>query len=147
MLKKKVAYISHNGDVYFSVRHFATYGALAHQDIEKLRTGTRVSVMDMTAKSDSLDFVLDCGNGGCAGSLARRVLGLHEVLAELFQHFGVKSWRDWCRGQHLHRKTCLRAELLDGFNNAADVFVSEQDRLQHLFFRHFPGKAFDHGDR
>jgi cysteinyl-tRNA synthetase len=56
LLDKGFAYIADNGDVYYSVSQFKTYGALGHQDLEKLHSGARVAVID--AKHHPLDFVL-----------------------------------------------------------------------------------------
>lgn len=56
LLEKDFAYIAENGDVYYRVNHFKNYGELSHQDLEKLRAGARVDVVD--AKQDPLDFVL-----------------------------------------------------------------------------------------
>lgn len=50
------AYIAENGDVYYDVRSFATYGALAHRNIDQLESGARVEINDV--KRDPLDFVL-----------------------------------------------------------------------------------------
>ena len=50
------AYIADNGDVYYQVNRFPSYGKLAHQDLEKLQSGVRVAVVD--AKHHPLDFVL-----------------------------------------------------------------------------------------
>jgi cysteinyl-tRNA synthetase len=50
------AYQAENGDVYFDVSSFATYGQLSGKKLEDLRAGARVEV-DM-AKDDPLDFVL-----------------------------------------------------------------------------------------
>jgi len=56
LLNKGFAYVADNGDVCYSVNKFKTYGQLAHQDLEKLRAGARVTVND--DKHDALDFVL-----------------------------------------------------------------------------------------
>lgn len=56
LLDKGYAYIASNGDVYYQVKQFKNYGELAHQDLEKLRVGARVDIVD--AKQDPLDFVL-----------------------------------------------------------------------------------------
>lgn len=60
MIKKLIdnghAYIASNGDVYFDVRSFKTYGELAHRDIEHLESGARVEIN--VSKKDPLDFVL-----------------------------------------------------------------------------------------
>ncbi len=50
------AYVADNGDVYYNVRHFHSYGELAHRNIEQLESGARVEIND--AKRDPLDFVL-----------------------------------------------------------------------------------------
>ncbi|WP_342146649.1 cysteine--tRNA ligase [Rickettsiella endosymbiont of Aleochara curtula] len=56
LLDKAYAYQAENGDICYAVEKFKTYGELAHQNLEKLRSGTRVAV-DIT-KKDPLDFVL-----------------------------------------------------------------------------------------
>jgi len=56
LLENQYAYIASNGDVYYDVHRFKKYGELAHQDLEKLRAGARVSIIE--AKKDPLDFVL-----------------------------------------------------------------------------------------
>lgn len=56
LLDKGYAYPAENGDICYAVEKFKHYGELAHQNLEKLRTGSRVAV-DLT-KKDPLDFVL-----------------------------------------------------------------------------------------
>lgn len=56
LIDKKLAYIASNGDVYYAVHQFADYGKLSHQDVDKLRSGARVSIVE--AKTDPLDFAL-----------------------------------------------------------------------------------------
>jgi cysteinyl-tRNA synthetase len=56
LLEKGFAYVSDSGDVYYSVRRFADYGMLAHQQISEMRLGARVAVDP--GKQDPLDFVL-----------------------------------------------------------------------------------------
>lgn len=56
LLERKAAYIADDGDVYYDVSTFASYGTLAHQDLDKLRAGARVDVV--ASKHDPLDFVL-----------------------------------------------------------------------------------------
>lgn len=56
LLDKAYAYQAENGDICYAVEKFKTYGELAHQNLEKLRSGSRVAV-DIT-KKDPLDFVL-----------------------------------------------------------------------------------------
>jgi cysteinyl-tRNA synthetase len=56
LVSKGYAYTADNGDVYFDIKKFSSYGELSHQDLEKLRAGIRVEVVD--AKRDPLDFVL-----------------------------------------------------------------------------------------
>jgi cysteinyl-tRNA synthetase len=53
---KGLAYPAANGDVYYSVRDFPTYGRLSGKSLDELRAGERVEVE--LAKRDPLDFVL-----------------------------------------------------------------------------------------
>jgi cysteinyl-tRNA synthetase len=56
LIDKGFAYVVPSGDVYYSVEKFKDYGKLAHQDLESLKTGTRV---EMSAEKQSpLDFAL-----------------------------------------------------------------------------------------
>ncbi len=50
------AYVAANGDVYYSVREFLSYGQLSGKSLDDLRAGERVEVD--THKKDPLDFVL-----------------------------------------------------------------------------------------
>ncbi|MGE3920459.1 MAG: cysteine--tRNA ligase [Gammaproteobacteria bacterium] len=56
LLDKKHAYVTDNGDVYFDVSTFSTYGELSHRDLEGLRVGARVEINEI--KDDPLDFAL-----------------------------------------------------------------------------------------
>jgi cysteinyl-tRNA synthetase len=56
LIDEGAAYVASNQDVYFSVRHFATYGKLSQRNIEELQAGARVDVGE--SKRDPLDFVL-----------------------------------------------------------------------------------------
>jgi cysteinyl-tRNA synthetase len=56
LIAKGYAYVAVGGDVMFSVRKFAAYGALSGKDIDELIAGERVAVD--TNKRDPLDFVL-----------------------------------------------------------------------------------------
>ncbi len=56
LLDKGYAYQAHNGDVYYDVSRFKSYGALSGKQLEDLRAGARVAVDE--AKDDPLDFVL-----------------------------------------------------------------------------------------
>lgn len=56
LVSKGYAYIAENGDVYFSVKKFLPYGQLAHQEVETLRAGYRIGLLEV--KHDPLDFVL-----------------------------------------------------------------------------------------
>ncbi|MBA2654627.1 MAG: cysteine--tRNA ligase [Gammaproteobacteria bacterium] len=56
LMENKYAYQASNGDVYFETKKFSSYGEMAQQDLDKLRSGIRVDVVD--AKNDPLDFVL-----------------------------------------------------------------------------------------
>jgi len=53
---KALAYQAGDGDVNFSVRSYPGYGRLSHRNLDELRAGERVAVVD--AKRDPLDFVL-----------------------------------------------------------------------------------------
>ncbi len=56
LLKRGYAYVGKNGDVFYDVSRFESYGQLGKKNLEKLRAGARVEVSD--AKLDPLDFVL-----------------------------------------------------------------------------------------
>lgn len=56
LISKGYAYCASNGDIYFNTKKFKSYGEMAQQDLDKLRAGIRVDVVD--AKQDPLDFVL-----------------------------------------------------------------------------------------
>ncbi len=56
LVDKGFAYAADNGDVYYAVSKFKSYGQLSGKNIEDLRAGERVAVDD--AKKDPLDFVL-----------------------------------------------------------------------------------------
>jgi cysteinyl-tRNA synthetase len=56
LLNKGFAYLADNGDVYYDINKFKSYGELAQQDLESLRAGARVEVAQV--KRDPLDFVL-----------------------------------------------------------------------------------------
>jgi cysteinyl-tRNA synthetase len=54
--KNGLAYRGPNGDVYYSVRGFPSYGKLSRRNLDDLRAGERVAVDE--AKRDPLDFAL-----------------------------------------------------------------------------------------
>jgi len=56
LVDKGFAYAADNGDVYYDVSKFATYGQLSGKKTEDLRAGERVAVDEN--KDDPLDFVL-----------------------------------------------------------------------------------------
>jgi cysteinyl-tRNA synthetase len=56
LVDKGLAYQANNGDVYYSVSKFPSYGQLSGRHLEDLRAGARVEVDE--AKHDPLDFVL-----------------------------------------------------------------------------------------
>jgi cysteinyl-tRNA synthetase len=56
LVSKKAAYQGKNGDVYFDVNAFSSYGALSHRKLSDLQAGSRVEVD--TFKNNPLDFVL-----------------------------------------------------------------------------------------
>ncbi|MBJ6610554.1 MAG: cysteine--tRNA ligase [Candidatus Thiothrix moscowensis] len=56
LLDKGMAYRGSNGDVYYDVSRFASYGKLSGRKLDELRAGERVAVDEV--KEDPLDFVL-----------------------------------------------------------------------------------------
>ncbi|UJF24002.1 cysteine--tRNA ligase [Suttonella sp. R2A3] len=56
LIDKGHAYVGAQGDVYYAIDSFASYGALANQKISDLRAGERIDVNE--DKRDPLDFVL-----------------------------------------------------------------------------------------
>lgn len=56
LIEKGHAYHAENGDVFYSVRSFASYGKLSGKSLEDLRAGERVEVDSF--KKDPMDFVL-----------------------------------------------------------------------------------------
>jgi cysteinyl-tRNA synthetase len=56
LVEKGNAYPADNGDVYYDVSSFETYGKLSGKQLDDLRAGARVEVDE--AKDDPLDFVL-----------------------------------------------------------------------------------------
>lgn len=56
LIEKGHAYVTENGDVYFSVRSYPPYGKLSGRDIDDLESGARVNPSEM--KRDPLDFAL-----------------------------------------------------------------------------------------
>ncbi len=56
LIANHYAYVAANGDVYYDVRKFKSYGCLSHRNIDDLESGARVEISDI--KRDPLDFVL-----------------------------------------------------------------------------------------
>lgn len=56
LIQKKAAYVADNGDVCFEVRKFKGYGKLSRRQLDELRAGERVGIVE--SKRDPLDFVL-----------------------------------------------------------------------------------------
>lgn len=56
LVDKGMAYAADNGDVYYDVSKFESYGQLSGKNLEDLRAGERVAVD--TSKDDPMDFVL-----------------------------------------------------------------------------------------
>lgn len=56
IMAEGAAYATEQGEVYFQVSQFPEYGRLANQNVDELRTGARVDVLN--DKRDPLDFVL-----------------------------------------------------------------------------------------
>lgn len=56
LIEKGLAYAAENGDVYYDVSEFPSYGKLSGRQVDELRAGERIAVNE--AKTDPLDFVL-----------------------------------------------------------------------------------------
>jgi cysteinyl-tRNA synthetase len=56
LLDRSYAYRAENGDIYYDVSRFKSYGTLSGKRLEDLRAGERVEINE--AKTDPLDFVL-----------------------------------------------------------------------------------------
>lgn len=56
LTEKGYAYQADNGDVYFQIEKFSSYGRLARKNLDDLQAGTRVDVE--SAKKNPFDFVL-----------------------------------------------------------------------------------------
>ncbi len=56
LIDKGLAYQGENGDVYYQVSQFKTYGQLAKKNLDELQSGSRVEVEQ--SKRDPMDFVL-----------------------------------------------------------------------------------------
>ncbi len=54
--EKNYAYVGDNGDVFYDVGKFETYGELAHRHLDDMQSGARVAIDE--AKHNPLDFVL-----------------------------------------------------------------------------------------
>ena len=96
LLARGHAYQSANGDIYYDVSSFKSYGRLSGRRVEDLYAGARVEVDE--AKDDPLDFVLwkrakdgepSWGSpwGPQTSGLAYRVLGdVHRVFRRAFRY-------------------------------------------------------------
>ena len=56
LIASEHAYIGDNGDVYYQVARFSSYGKLSHKDLDGLEAGARVDIVK--EKRSPLDFVL-----------------------------------------------------------------------------------------
>ena len=56
LVDKGLAYPAANGDVYYAVNKFASYGRLSHKNLDDLQAGERVEINDI--KQNPMDFVL-----------------------------------------------------------------------------------------
>lgn len=56
LVDKGFAYPASNGDVYYEVNKFASYGRLSHKNLDDLQAGERVEINDI--KKNPMDFVL-----------------------------------------------------------------------------------------
>ncbi len=59
LLKKKIAYKSENGSIYYSIRHFPSYGKLSHFCLDELKfNASGDNIADEYEKQNASDFVL-----------------------------------------------------------------------------------------
>jgi cysteinyl-tRNA synthetase len=56
LVDKKIAYLGDNGDVYFAVDKYNSYGELSHRKLDELKAGERVEIVK--SKHSPHDFVL-----------------------------------------------------------------------------------------
>lgn len=56
LIDNKMAYVGHDGDVYFSVEQYHHYGELSHRKLDDLKAGERVEIVK--SKQSPYDFVL-----------------------------------------------------------------------------------------
>ena len=56
LIEKGNAYVTENGDVYFSVRTFNEYGKLSHRNVDDMLNGVRIELEE--SKKDPIDFAL-----------------------------------------------------------------------------------------
>ncbi len=56
LIDNKMAYVGHDGDVYFSVEQYHHYGELSHRKLDSLKAGERVEIVK--SKQSPYDFVL-----------------------------------------------------------------------------------------
>ena len=56
LIEKDHAYVTKNGDVYFSVKTDSEYGKLSHRKVEELRNGVRIELDEQ--KEDPVDFAI-----------------------------------------------------------------------------------------
>ena len=56
LIDKGYAYVAENGDVYYQVRNFKTYGKLSHRNVDDMLNGVRIELEE--GKKDPLDFAL-----------------------------------------------------------------------------------------
>jgi cysteinyl-tRNA synthetase len=56
LIEKGIAYQGNNGDIYYSVRNFESYGKLSGKNLDELEAGARIDIE--SDKRDPLDFVL-----------------------------------------------------------------------------------------
>lgn len=56
LIDKKMAYVGHDGDVYFAVDKYSTYGELSHRKLDELKAGERIEIVK--SKHSPYDFVL-----------------------------------------------------------------------------------------
>ena len=117
LIDKDYAYVAKNNDVYFKVDHYASYGQLAHKDLEQLHSGARVEVNEQ--KRSALDFVLWKKN----------------MKKEFRLIFMVENYPQEYLGQHLKQEDDMKddsraQELMKELFSEWEVLVGETDEYR-----------------
>jgi cysteinyl-tRNA synthetase len=95
LITKGYAYYTENGDIYFDISKFPTYGKLAHQNLEGLKNNVRIEVNDV--KHNALDFAL-------------------WKSAKLDEPFWASPWSNGRPGWHIECSVMAKHFLGDNFD-------------------------------